>query len=194
MEELKWTTVKTKLEDIVPNEDNPRKISKEEEKMLAEDIKQVGHFKPLIVDMDNTIVGGNQRYKQLVKEYGKEFEVEISKPNRKLTEEERKKVIILDNRHRGRDDIEIMGNEYDQILAELNYPVIGKVDIEEMWAGMPEFDQEDDGPVRTLLVHFEAHEDVKKFAKIVGQSLTEKTKYIWFPRKEQEKVSDLEYS
>jgi hypothetical protein len=50
------------------------------------------------------------------------------------------------------------------------------------WAGMPEFDQQDKMPFRTIWVHFETQEAVDEFSRLVEQTFTAKTKYMWFPR------------
>jgi hypothetical protein len=57
------------------------------------------------------------------------------------------------------------------------------VNYEEEWQGMPEFESEDLTPVKTILVHFCNLNDLKEFADITGNTITEKTKFIWFPQK-----------
>ena len=52
---------------------------------------------------------------------------------------------------------------------------------EENWQGMPDFLQEDLRPARTLYVHFRTDEDVTDFLKLIGQTITPKTQYIWYP-------------
>lgn len=49
------------------------------------------------------------------------------------------------------------------------------------WKGMPEFEQPEAGPFRTLFVHFKDQASVDAFAKLIGQKLTDKTKYLWYP-------------
>ena len=51
------------------------------------------------------------------------------------------------------------------------------------WQGMPEFDQHDNSPIK-LVVNFETREDVNHFASVIGQVITEKTRYVFFPEKE----------
>ncbi len=53
---------------------------------------------------------------------------------------------------------------------------------EEHWKNMPEFDQKDLLPFQSIQVHFENIEDRKKFAKLIGQTITNKSKYIWYPK------------
>lgn len=59
-----------------------------------------------------------------------------------------------------------------------------QVDYDEMWAGMPEFDNENLKPFKTIKVHFDNAHDMNSFANLVKQTVTENTTYIWFPKKE----------
>lgn len=56
-----------------------------------------------------------------------------------------------------------------------------KFNPEEEWEGMPEFEQEDEMPYRTIYVHFENDDAAEEFAALIGQSITDKTKYLWYP-------------
>lgn len=62
---------------------------------------------------------------------------------------------------------------------------------EDQWRDMPEFDQPENGAFRQIIVSFDDQEGVNKFANLIGQSLTEKTKSIWFPERERNNVVDL---
>lgn len=55
---------------------------------------------------------------------------------------------------------------------------------EDQWKGMPEFNQEDKMPWRSVKVHFKSQEDRQAFAKLIGQKLTNLTPSIWFPKAE----------
>ncbi|MFN4975291.1 MAG: hypothetical protein ACK5GV_08610 [Bacteroidota bacterium] len=52
------------------------------------------------------------------------------------------------------------------------------------WKGMPEYDQPLQKPYKILQVNFKTKEDYDNFAKLIGQTLTEKTKVIWHPQAE----------
>lgn len=54
------------------------------------------------------------------------------------------------------------------------------------WQGMPEFEQPDAMPHRTIIVHFADDEAVEDFSRLVGQSFTDKTKDIWHPEQPQQ--------
>lgn len=64
---------------------------------------------------------------------------------------------------------------------------------QEEWKGMPEFVQEDLQPFQSIIVHFENRADMDKFAVLVGQKLTYKTKSIWYPAAEIATVSNKRY-
>lgn len=49
------------------------------------------------------------------------------------------------------------------------------------WRGMPEFEQKDADGIQRIVVHFKTREAVKRFAELVGQNITDRTKAIWFP-------------
>lgn len=50
------------------------------------------------------------------------------------------------------------------------------------WIGMPEFSHRDMTPAYSVLVHFRNDDDVKRFAELVGQTITDNTRFIWFPK------------
>ena len=87
---------------------------------------------------------------------------------------------------------EIIANNIDAINIELTgyRPELLKegvsIDPVAEWEGMPDFAQEEKLGVKTLIVHFETMEAYAEFAGLIGQSITEKTKFIWHPKKENE--------
>jgi hypothetical protein len=52
------------------------------------------------------------------------------------------------------------------------------------WKGMPDYNQENNAPYRTIYVHFRNEEDYQDFAKKIGQDITSKTKSCWHPKLE----------
>ena len=55
------------------------------------------------------------------------------------------------------------------------------IDYDKLWQGMPEFEQEELKAAGTVKVHFQTDGDRQAFAELVGQEVTDKTKFIWFP-------------
>ena len=50
------------------------------------------------------------------------------------------------------------------------------------WKGMPEYEQPEQKPYKTLQINFKTKDDYDNFAKLIQQNLTEKTKVIWHPQ------------
>lgn len=65
--------------------------------------------------------------------------------------------------------------------------------IEDHWGGMPEFKQEDKTSFHHVAVHFENEEAMTAFSKLVGQGVTEKTHYMWYPEKKSQPCMDKAY-
>lgn len=88
---------KLKVEELKPNPDNPRIIRDEKFKKLVQSIKdfpQMLDLRPIVVDKDYIVLGGNMRLKA-VKEAGiKEVPVLVVD---NLTEEQKKEFILKDN-------------------------------------------------------------------------------------------------
>ena len=59
---------------------------------------------------------------------------------------------------------------------------------------MPEFEQNDLTPYRTLNVHFRNEEDISAFAELLGQSITDRTKSMWYPILERNNYQEDEYT
>lgn len=90
-------------------------------------------------------------------------------------------------------------DEVDEMLRALvraNEPRSdGEVDSDnpaELWRGMPEFEQEDTfGAIATIKVHFASEEHLAEFAKLVRQNLSTASKFIWFPKQENEDLTQF---
>ena len=63
---------------------------------------------------------------------------------------------------------------------------------QEEWQGMPEFSSGNLNPIRTIYVHFVTVEDIQAFAELLGQTISERTKYLYYP-KQTEKRCTVEF-
>lgn len=123
-----------KLSQIKPNPNNPRLIKDEKFEKLVKSIKdfpKMMELRPLVIDGNNIILGGNMRFKAL-KELGyKEIPDEWVKNADNLTEEEKRQFIIKDNVGFGDNDWEMVLSEYDvEELEEWGMDVPEYHDIE----------------------------------------------------------------
>ena len=105
--------MKLKINELKPNESNPRIIKEAKFKKLVksiQDFPEMLELRPIILDENNVILGGNMRYKACVAAGLKEVPVKIAKG---LTEEQKEEFIVKDNVGFGEWDWDILGNEWD---------------------------------------------------------------------------------
>lgn len=112
--------VMIKISSIKPNPNNPRVIKDDKFKKLVKSIKEfpkMMELRPMVVNSDNIVLGGNMRLKAL-KELGyKEIPKEWVKNANDLTEDEQREFIIKDNIGFGEHDWEMLQADWD--LSEL---------------------------------------------------------------------------
>ena len=126
---MKWHTEVRKISTLKNWESNPRTISENEYTKLKESIGDLGNFEPLVINTDGTVLAGNQRLR-IHKERG-DIEVEVSVPERELTEQEIKKIGIISNRHSGEWDMDKLANEFEDVLGELGFDdLLPEVELE----------------------------------------------------------------
>ena len=105
-----------KLSEIKANPNNPRIIKDDKFKKLVKSIKEFPKMmalRPMVVNQDNIVLGGNLRLKAL-KELGyTEVPDEWVKRAKDLTEDEVRRFIIADNVGFGEHDWEMLANEWD---------------------------------------------------------------------------------
>jgi len=91
-------------------------------------------------------------------------------------------------------DLGAVGFTDADLARLLSDPVPEDADeIANEWQGMPEFDQQDKKAFRSLALHFKDQAAVDAFAKAIGQKITDKTRFIWFPETEIERYADKRY-
>ena len=108
MKKLKWTTRQRKVNDLVPMDANPRKISGARRMKLIESLQKFDLVDIPVIDFDNTVISGHQRLRAL-QAVGRGGEtIDVRYPNRKLTEQERKQYNLLANQHFGEWDEDLL--------------------------------------------------------------------------------------
>lgn len=125
---MEWHTEIRKVSDLKNWEDNPRTITAEALKELEKNINDLGNFEPLVVNTDGTVIAGNQRLRLALDKGQKEIEVSV--PERELTEEEIKKIGVISNRHSGEWDVDKLANEFEDVLNDLGFDDLLHNDID----------------------------------------------------------------
>jgi hypothetical protein len=110
--------MKVSISNLKPNLTNPRIIKKNKFKKLVQSIKdfpEMLELRPIVVDEDMVILGGNMRYKACVEAGLKEVPIKIAKG---LTEEQKQEFIIKDNVGFGEWDWDIIANTWNHTDLE----------------------------------------------------------------------------
>ena len=105
-----------KLSEIKVNKSNPRIIKDEKFKKLIkslEDFPKMMEFRPIVVNDDGMILGGNMRYRALLDLGYKEVPDNWVKKASDLTDDEKRRFIIVDNLSFGEHDWDALANEWD---------------------------------------------------------------------------------
>ena len=110
-----------KLTDIKPNPDNPRVLRDDRFQKLKKSIQEFPKMlslRPMVIDNQNYVLGGNMRLRALQDLGYKEIPDNWVRRADDLTDDEKKRFIIADNVSFGEWDWETIANEWD--VQELN--------------------------------------------------------------------------
>ena len=105
-----------KLSNLTVNPDNPRLIKDDKFKKLIKSLKdfpKMMELRPIVVDKNMMILGGNMRYRALQELGFTEIPDNWVKVAKKLTEEEKRRFIVEDNLPFGEWDWDILANNFD---------------------------------------------------------------------------------
>jgi len=86
--EVRWSTSSVILGLLHPWPNNPNKMGDFEFGRLGESLKRFGYVEEIVINLDNMIIGGFHRYKQLLAAHGENFEIEVRVPSRLLSSKE----------------------------------------------------------------------------------------------------------
>ena len=151
-----------KIKDIKPNENNPRFIKDYKFKKLVKSIKEFPEMlklRPIVVNSDMVVLGGNMRLKAC-KEAGLK-EVWVLKAD-DLTEAQQREFIVKDNVGFGEWDWDILANSFDNVELkewgldvwqpeeDVDYSILEEIDIEDTLS------DKESGVKRAIQIEFEA--------------------------------------
>jgi ParB-like chromosome segregation protein Spo0J len=188
------------ISSLNPAEYNPRQITNKQYLDLKSSMEKFGCVDPIIININperlNVVVGGHQRLR-ILRELGAEKVPTVSV---NLSEEDERELNVRLNKSGGDWDMEILANEFDIVdLKDWGFKDtdfgfnIDKINPQDEWGGMPEFNQDDKMPIRQIIISFENKEDINKFSKLLNQNITDKTKSLWYPKKEKNVLKDKGY-
>ena len=110
---LKWNTQKRKISDLKDHPTNPRTLSKKSHDDLLKSFEEFDYVELVAIDDDNTIVAGHQRVHIMLELGWGNEEIEVRVPNRKLTDKEQRKYLLMSNRVSGDWDFDMLANLFE---------------------------------------------------------------------------------
>ena len=164
---------KVKISEVKTNPKNPRLIKDDKFRKLVKSIQefpQMLELRPIVVDENNIVLGGNMRLKAC-KEAGMK-EVYIVKAEN-LTELQKDEFIVKDNVGFGEWDWDMLANEWDAELlndwglfvpempTEVDYSILDDEDLDNELSDMA------DGVKKAIQIEFEA-EHYEEASKLVN--------------------------
>ena len=102
-----------KISEVKVNPNNPRLIKDDKFKKLVQSVKdfpEMLNIRPIVVNKEMVILGGNMRFKACKEAGVKEIPIIIAD---NLTEEQQREFLIKDNTSGGEWDFEMLHNEWD---------------------------------------------------------------------------------
>jgi hypothetical protein len=194
------------VDDLIPYARNSRTHSAAQVSEIAGSIREFGFTNPVLVDEKGTIIAGHARV-LAARQLAMPQVPTIALAH--LSETQRRAYVIADNRlalNAGWDsemlraemialdeaefDVALTGFSQLEIEAFYGEPVAA----DDQWNGMPEFEHEDQTSAHRVIVHFASTADLAAFAQLVGQTVTEHTRSIWYPKAEIGRYADKRYA
>jgi DNA modification methylase len=108
---IEWNEKTVKVSDLKPYERNPRTMTKEAFTKLKASLRDNGYHQRIIAQPDGAGIGGHQRIRAL-NELGI-TEIKVLVPNRQLSFEEFRRILVQDNLPFGEFDFDILSADFE---------------------------------------------------------------------------------
>lgn len=130
MQKLQWRTVQKRVNDLIPQEINPRVITDKQMSDLQKNLKRFNLVEIPAIDKDGHILAGHQRIKALqLLGRGNEI-IDVREPNRKLSKKEAEKYLIASNALGGDWDFEKLKSFDLNMLLDIGFD---QIDLAKFW-------------------------------------------------------------
>lgn len=152
MKKLQWYTVQKRINDLVPQDVNPRVITDKQMSDLKKSLKKFNLVEIPAIDFDGKILAGHQRIKALqLLGRGKEL-IDVRISNRQLTKEEAERYLIASNALGGDWDFEKLKSFDLDLLIDIGFD---QIDLSHLW----------DEELKVTNEDFNVEEELKKIKK-----------------------------
>jgi ParB family chromosome partitioning protein len=119
LKKIEWSNSRKSIDDIFPANYNPRKITDEQAAQLKASLDKFQLADPIIINTDNKIIGGHQRY-YILKQSG-ETQVDVRVPNRALTDDEERELNLRLNKNTGEWNLDLLKDFDKDLLADVGF-------------------------------------------------------------------------
>lgn len=148
-----FRTEQRRLGDLVPHAKNPRKITAVKQRELEEKLGKYGLIGIAVIDADGTIISGKQRTERLVQMGFADKVVDVRVAVRKLTDDELKEVMLIENNHWGEWDAHLLKEEFSQFLPEFDFGI----DFAKLDAEVAEMAEQKETPEMPIVAKYSEH-------------------------------------
>jgi len=172
-----------KISKVKGNPNNPRIIKNDKFKKLVKSIQEFPEMlklRPIVVDEDMIVLGGNMRLKASKDAGLKEVWIEVAEG---LTEEQKKEFIVKDNVGFGEWEWDMLGNEWDSVqLADWGLDVwqneddvnLNEIETEDVFS-LPDGEK---APFQQMTINLADEQVIKIKEAIQDIKYTEEYKYV----------------
>lgn len=199
------------ISDVTPDPDNVRQHNEHNLGAIVGSLRKYGQQKPVVVNAEGVVIAGNGTLAGALELGWSHIAVSRSE----LTGADATGYAIADNKTTDTSEFDPDGLarhlealaeidldaalatghtklEIDRMIAELHAEGIAN-DPDTTWQAMPTCVSEDQTAWGSVRVNFASAEDQQQFAKLIGQTLTDKTRSIWYPPAEIGHYADKVY-
>jgi len=200
------TNFLAQVAEIIPYPRNAREHSETQISQIVASIREFGFTNPILVDASNVLIAGHGRL-VAAQHLGMRQVPAIRLTG--LTDAQIAALRIADNKLalNATWDDELLRTELSDLRAvdfdlgltgfgemELGQLFAPETDVDSEWQGMPEFQQADKTAWQSVTIHFANQEAVDAFAALIGQTITRKTRFTWFPQVKEDAYIDKRYA
>lgn len=121
METLFWSTQTRIINELIPYEKNPRKISDEQLSNLKKSLEKFNLVEIPAIDLDGKIIAGHQRLKVMQLLGRGEETIDVRVPNRPLTHEEYEQYLLTSNAVTGDWDLSLLKDFEFELLQDVGF-------------------------------------------------------------------------
>lgn len=200
-----------RIQDLTPDPQNARRHGERNVGAIVAALQEVGAARSIVIDEAGVIRAGNATVKAALEAGLSKLKVVdvdgdtlVAVRRSGLSPEQLERLALFDNRA-----AELAEGWDPEVLAELQAQGVSMEGLwtgaelaalagvadnpEEHWKGMPGFDHEEQGAWKSLTVNFKNKADLEAFARLVNQTITDRTRSIWYPPAEIGRYADKAY-